>query len=75
MSEISKNWQATPLIDYETVLKYTKSTKTTTGLRVNAVLVDKKYNKGIKASEENVKKLNIKHHGINSSWNYTLYPN
>ena len=74
-SEITKNWQATPLIDYETVLKYTKSTKTTTGLKVNTILVDKKYKKGIKASEDDLKKLNIKYHEVNPSWNYTLYPN
>ena len=55
-SEIAKNWQATPLIDYETVLKYTKSTKTTTGLFVNAILVDKKYKKGIKAYISHLKK-------------------
>jgi hypothetical protein len=74
-SEITKNWQATPLIDYETVLNYTKSTKTTTGLRVNAVLVDKKYKKGLKASEDDLKNLKIKYHEVNPSWNYTLYPN
>lgn len=48
LSEITKNWQAAPLIDYETVLKLTLSTKTTTGLFVNAVLVDKKYKKVLK---------------------------
>ena len=74
-SEITKNWQATPLIDYETVLKYIKSTKTTTGLEVTAVLVDKKYKKGIKASKDDLKKLNIKYHETNPSWNYTLSPN
>lgn len=74
-SEISKNWQATPLKDYETVLKYTKSTKTTTGLRVNAILVDKKYEKGIKATDDELKNLNITYHEVNPSWNYTLSPN
>lgn len=74
-SEITKNWQATPLVDYETVLKYTISTTTSTGLKVNAVLVDKKYEKGKKASEDDLKKLNIDYHEINQSWNYTLYPN
>lgn len=63
------------LIDYETVLKYTKTTKTKTGLKVNAILVDKIYEKGIKASEKDLKKLNIKRHGINPLWNYTLSPN
>lgn len=74
-SEITKNWQATPLVDYETVLKYTKSTTTSTGLKVNAVLIDKKYEKGKKASEDDLRKLNIDYHEINKSWNYTLYPN
>jgi len=40
-SEISKNWRGTPLTSYETVLKYTKRTKTKTGLKVNAILVEK----------------------------------
>ncbi len=74
-SEISKNWRGTPLIDYETVLKYTRTTKTNTGLKVNAVLVDKHYRKGLAASEEDLSKLNIERHKINPQWNYTLSPN
>jgi len=74
-SEISKNWRGTPLIDYETVLKYTLCTKTKTGLKINAVLVDKIYERGLKASKENLEKLNIERHDVNPSWNYTLYPN
>ncbi len=73
-SEISKNWQATPLIDFETVLKYTKTTKTETGLKVDAMLVEKQYQKGIKASDDQLKSLNIKHHKINPAWNYTIFP-
>lgn len=74
-SEISKNWKGTPLIDYETVLKYTQTTKTEKGLEVNAVLVDKKYIKGIKASKSDLQNLNIEYHEINPSWNYTISPN
>lgn len=73
-SEISKNWQGTPLINYETVLKYTLTTKTNTGLMVNAVLVDKQYQKGLSASKDDLSKLNIKKHEVNPLWNYTLYP-
>jgi hypothetical protein len=73
-SEISKNWQGTPLKDYETVLNYTKSTKTDAGLKVNAVLVNKRYKKGIRASNEDLKSLNLVPHKINPSWNYTLSP-
>jgi hypothetical protein len=74
-SEISKNWKGTPLIDYETVLKYTQTTKTKKGLKVEAMLVDKKYIKGKKASIGDLKKLNINYHEINPSWNYTISPN
>ncbi len=74
-SEISKNWKATPLVDFETVLKYTKRTKTTTGLKVDAILVDKNYQKGIKATKDDLNRLNIKKHEVNPTWNYTLYPN
>jgi len=74
-SEISKNWRGTPLIDYETVLKYVLRTKTKTGLKVEAVLVEKLYKKGLKASKENLENLNIERHEINPSWNYTSYPN
>lgn len=74
-SEISKNWKGTPLIDYETVMKYTQTTKTEKGLKVNAMLVDKKYIKGIKASKSDLEKLNIDYHEINPAWNYTILPN
>ena len=57
-SEISKNWKGTPLIDYETVLKYTQTTRTQKGLEVNAILVDKKYIKGIKALKSDLDNLN-----------------
>jgi hypothetical protein len=73
-SEISKNWQGTPLIDFETVLKYAQTTKTTTGLIVDAVLVGKEYKKGVKATKEDIEMLNLKKHEINGSLNYTLHP-
>ncbi|MBT4088360.1 MAG: hypothetical protein HN580_15625, partial [Deltaproteobacteria bacterium] len=34
----------------------------------------KQYQKGLKASKEDIKKLNIKRHELNPSWNYTLSP-
>ena len=35
-SEISKNWAGRPLDSFETILKYLRTTKTSTGLNVNA---------------------------------------
>ncbi len=74
-SEISKNWRGTPLKDYETVYKYIRSTKTKTGLKVNAELVSKIYEKGLKASQKEINNLNIQQHNENPKLNYTLCPN
>jgi len=45
-SEISKNWAGEPLKDYETILNYINTTKTSTGLKVKAVIDEKIYEKG-----------------------------
>lgn len=74
-SEISKNWQGTPLRSYETVLKYIRSTKTKTGLKVKAYLVRKNYIKGKKISDEDFKTIKIRPHNTIPKWNYTLMPN
>ncbi len=73
-SEISKNWKGTPLVDYETVYNYTKTTKTKTGLTVDAIMENKQYKTGIKAEKKDIDSLNILRHEINSSWNYTIFP-
>ena len=73
-SEISKNWKGTPLKDYETVLKYIRSTKTETGLKVKATLVKKQYEKGLKVLKGQIESLNVKFHKVNPKWNYTISP-
>lgn len=73
-SEISKNWKGTPFVDYETVYNYTKTTTTKSGLTVDAIMKSKQYQKGIKARKEDIDQLNILKHEINSSWNYTIFP-
>jgi len=74
-SEISKNWQGTPLKSFETVLKYLRTTKTTTGLTVRARLVTKQYKKGKSVSENDFEKINISPHNKFPNWNYTISPN
>lgn len=73
-SEISKNWQGVPLNDFETVVKYIKTTKTKNGLKVDAILETRKYQKGIKADKKEIESLNLKQHNINGLWNYTIFP-
>lgn len=73
-NEISKNWQGTPLKDFETVLKYIRTTKTKTGLKVSAKLVTKIYKKGKNVSKEDINKIGLKPHATLSEWNYSLVP-
>lgn len=73
-SEISKNWAGRPLDTYETLLNYIRTTKTSTGLKVKAYLVRKKYTKGIKVSDNEMRQLYLVKHNTLGNLNYTLYP-
>jgi len=73
-SEISKNWAGKPLRSYETILKLIRSTRTTTGLRIRAHLVRKKYLKGIKVTNHQMDELDLEEHDPLPRWNYTLHP-
>lgn len=73
-SEISKNWSGQPLISYETILNFIKSTKTRLGLKVKAYLDIKKYKKGIKISRKEMAQLALTKHHLFPKLNYTLEP-
>lgn len=71
---ITRNWQGTPLTNWETVENYINTTTTERGLKVQAELVSKKYKKGVKATKEEVEGLNIKRIKANPRWGYTISP-
>ena len=73
-SEISKNWQGRPLDSYETILNYIRTTRTATGLRVNARLVMKRYTTGVKISLAQMKTIDLRPHKVQPQRNYTLHP-
>lgn len=73
-SEISKNWSGKPLKTYEIALKYIRTTKTKTGLKVNAFYNRKYYELGKKVSDKKMESLPIAKHKTFPNWNYTLYP-
>jgi hypothetical protein len=74
-SEISKNWSGMPLDSYETILKYARTTRTSTGLRVRAQLVSKRYAKGIYIDDAQMQEISIQRHEPLPKWNYTICPN
>ena len=49
--EVTKNWAGRPLDRCETILKYLRTTRTATGLRVRAHLVRKTYKTGVKVTD------------------------
>jgi transposase len=73
-SEISKNWEGKPLRSFGLILAYIRGTTTTTGLSVTAYLDEGIYKKGQKATREEMRKLNLKHHAVCSDLNYTIRP-
>lgn len=71
-SHISNNWQGEPLRDYERILEFIGSTRTTTGLRVNAILNEKFYERGIKVSDGQMSAIKMKAGNLLPQWNYTI---
>ena len=72
--EISKNWAGRPLDSFETILKYLRATRTSTGLRVRAHLVRKTYETGAKVTDAQMRELRITPNGVMPKWNYTIEP-
>ena len=72
--EISKNWAGRPLDSFDTILKYLRTTRTTTGLRVRAHLVRKTYKTGVKITNAQMRELRIKPNNVLPKWNYTIEP-
>ena len=73
-SHISNNWAGEPLVTIETMLNFIRTTKTETGLRVRATLMNGDYPKGIKPTPADMATLPIQFHDILSEWNYTIAP-
>lgn len=73
-SQISQTWAGTPLTSYEVMLDGLRSTKTRTGLRVEATLFDTVYEKGLSVTDAEMKLLMIEKHDICPNWNYTIRP-
>lgn len=73
-SYISMNWRGKPLTSLAILINLIKGTTTKTGLRVNAILDEKIYKTGIKISDEDFAKINIKRNDFHSEWNYSISP-
>jgi hypothetical protein len=73
-SMITKNWGARPLDSFETALKFLRTTRTKTGLRVTATLNRRQYKIGVKVSKSEFAAIHLQRHETCPSWNYTILP-
>lgn len=73
-SEISKNWAGEPLETFEHVVNFAKNTTTKPGLRIDAVIDDRIYKKGIKVTNKEMAELSINQDYSLGKWNYTIEP-
>jgi hypothetical protein len=71
---ISVNWAAQPLGTFERMLALIRDTVTETGLKIEAILVDKVYARGLKVTDAVMKGLNLVKHTVCPNWNYTIGP-
>ena len=71
-SFITKNWRGKPLTSLETIVNLIANTTTEKGLNVKAMKDTNIYQKGIKVSNEELNKINIKRDDFRGDWNYTI---
>jgi len=71
---ITQNWRGRPLTDRLAVVELIGATTTTTGLKVESVLDTSHYQKGIKVSDAEMARLNIRGNKFHPEWNYTIRP-
>ena len=74
-SVISQNWAGQPLVSYETVLKFIRTSKTETGFHCSAYFNRKHYQTKRKVTSEEKANVNLHPHKLFPEWNYTIRPN
>jgi len=79
-SVISQNWAGQPLVSFETVLKFIRTSQTSTGFRCSAHFDRKHYQTKRKVTPEEKANVNLHPHKLFPDklfpeWNYTIRPN
>ena len=73
-SLISANWAGEPLVSYETVLKYLRTTRSEAGFHCRACLDTKPYPTGLKVKPEERARVRLRPRCVLPQWNYTIWP-
>jgi hypothetical protein len=73
-SQISINWQGTPLESYQTIINLIGNTHTETGLTIKAQVDRNEYEVGIEFTDEEMAGIHLLQRGLHPEWNYTIAP-
>jgi transposase len=73
-SYISQNWRGKPLTTFQTIVSLIAATTTATGLKVHAELDNATYQSGIKITDEELERVNIRRDKFHGDWNYEILP-
>ena len=71
---ITQNWRGKPLRTFETVVETIGSTRTASGLRVEARIDNKTYHKGVTVTQQDMNDLSLKRNDFRGEWNYEIQP-
>src|SRR3954468_6419926 len=73
-SQITMNWRGRPLTSHQVLIAAIASTRTRTGLQVEAELDTGSYPLGLAVTTEQLRALPITAHTEHGAWNYTIAP-
>jgi hypothetical protein len=73
-SLISENWEGEPLVSYETMLKFIRRTRSSTGFHCRASLDETDYPLKRKISAEEKAFVNLRPRKVLPQWNYVIRP-
>jgi hypothetical protein len=71
---ITENWRGRPLLSRAVIVNLIGSTKTRTGLHINAELDTGYYPTKIKVTDEELASVRLKRAKFHGNWNYTILP-
>ena len=71
---ITQNWRGRPLTDRVAIVELIGATTTKGGLKIECVLDERTYEKGIKISDAEMRALDIRGDTFHPEWNYTVTP-
>jgi hypothetical protein len=71
-SFITKNWRGKPLTSLETIVNLIANTTTEKDLKIQAMKDTNIYQKGIKVSDKEMSKINLRKDDFKGKWNYAI---